>query len=147
VGTSLKATNTAQAQTGQLQISVTFSDEYRKPKRCWSTLPQSLFTRAEQQRASLTAIRQPTLRLGRFAGQSKRGIGIALSLPQRDFCSVRRFGDFTFPRCAHTARGINLLDMHGRLRYDFDREQNNLLQPRSWAIRRTLAGLGLFKTL
>ena len=109
VGTSLKATNTAQAQTGQLQISVTFSDEYRKLKEMLVDSSTILF------RAPLLgrnrngrrepAIRQPLIRLGRFVGQGKRGIGIALSLPQRDFRSVRRFGDFKFPRCAQTARG------------------------------------------
>jgi len=87
----------------------TFSDEYRKLKEMLVDSSTILF------RAPLLgrnrngrrepAIRQPLIRLGRFVGQGKRGIGIALSLPQRDFRSVRRFGDFKFPRCAQTARG------------------------------------------
>jgi hypothetical protein len=63
------------------------------------------------------------------------------------FCSVRETSRF---QVAHTARGFDLLDMHGRLRCDFDRETEfcqDLLQLRSLVIRRTLAGLNLFKIL
>lgn len=74
--------------------------------REWSATPQSLFpgapcersrpaanvTRAEQQRASLTATRrQPTLRLGRFAGQGEKGVGFPLSLPQWASAALGRF--------------------------------------------------------
>ncbi len=125
----------------------TFSDEYRKLKEMLVDSSTILVSGRRYSGGTATGVAN---RPGRFAGQGKRGIGIALSLPQRDFCSVRRFGDFAFSRCALTARGLDPLDMHGRLRCDFDGQQNFpkfVAAKRSWTIRRTLAGLGLFKTL